>query len=184
MADEVQVAEASEVSDVVAQQAAPLDLPQRATGRIADLANPRMSGAVYFSLKLPREDDWQGRLQWTQQAMRAQGAVDYKVGKVINEPIHLVNVFAHRVFLRNVDKETGEVSYVPAERCVLFDKDGHTYEAVSDGMLASLATLFYGLGDPSTWRGPVPVVVRQVDVSENRRTYKLELLLEGTPKKR
>lgn len=65
-----------------------------------------------------------------------------------------------------VNKETGETDIAP--RIVLFDKDGHSFQAVSFGIFNALKRIFDIFGTPETWEGPLGMRVKQITTGKNK----------------
>lgn len=94
-----------------------------------------------------------------------------KVSDLINEEIHVANIFAHKVELPV--EETGEVREVT--RTVLITPEGVTIECVSDGISRCVKALMIAFGDPP-WSPAKHVKIVQENVGNNRRTFKLKLM--------
>lgn len=140
------------------------------------LAHPeKYPSYLYCSVPKPDNPTTEQRLQYTAYVMQMLNQGDYRAAESINERINLCHVLAHRITVRNVDKDTGEVTEFQADRVVLLDDEDKTYEAVSQGLGQSVLVLFQLMGKPDTWDSPVPVVIRQVETKAGRRTFKLEI---------
>ena len=103
-----------------------------------------------FSMKKPDETNRAEVLTYARAITRMMSKCNYRASEVFGQKINMVHVFGHPVKVRNVDEQTGEVTYVDADRVVLLDDEGNTYEAVSAGLLQSLTILFRlpGIGFP------------------------------------
>lgn len=173
MAEEVQVAEVIKPEDV--------------QSNIGFLSNPdAQERVVYFSRpepdpKSPTYED--EKVDYLADVLHMQSKADFKSASSVNERINLVHVMAHRVRIRNVDEKTGEVTYVPADRVVMLDDEGRTFECVSGGLMQSLLTIFQIVGQPSTWKKPLPITIKSVDVRSQWHTLKLEIWKEKKDKK-
>ncbi len=150
--------------------------PAKRTG-VEQLAQAAAGDFTSYFCSLPEPDatDRQAVLKYAAQMTHFMSAGDYRISDVIGQEIALRHVFAHRVRVRNVDEESGEVTYVPADRVVLVDDDGETYQGVSDGIVQSLLAIFAmpGIGHPATWTEPLPVVVKQTSVRNQWRTFRI-----------
>jgi len=116
----------------------------------AQLMNPT-STAMYCSLK----DD--GSAKSKADIYNAINSPDEKLAEHIGEVIELVHILAHEVQLP--DEETGEI--IRCLRCVLVDKAGKTYEAVSGGVANSISRMLQIFGQPETWTAPIKVKAKQ-----------------------
>ena len=88
----------------------------------------------------------------------------------IGEVLEVVNVVAHPVTL--ADEETGEI--VEALRTVLIDKNGKTYDAVSQGIASALSKIFSIVGTPEggAWeKEPVKMKIKQVKTRNGNNKY-------------
>ena len=141
------------------------------------LARPELyPRSVYFSMRKPADTAPQSvKLAYASAALRMQSKADFRAAECVNEKINLVHILAHRVRIRNVDTDTGEVTFVPADRLVLLDDEGKTYECVSQGLMQSVLLLVDLMGQPSSWTEPIPVTIRNVSVRGTWSTLKLEI---------
>lgn len=169
--------------ETVSADDAALSVTDTVVDYIGALASPeKYPRAVYYSRPKPTREGFptqeayeEARLDYTADAMHMQGKGDYRASECVNERINLVAVLCHRAQVRNVDEETGEVTYNPVDRLVLQDDEGKTYEAVSGGLIQSLLLLFQLMGQPHTWTKPIPVKITQVSVRDKWHTFKLEI---------
>lgn len=93
-----------------------------------------------------------------------------KVADEINGEISVEHVLAHRVELEEVNKDTGEVSRVLADRIVLVEPDGTAYACVSTGVRKSLQYLMHYYGMPP-WKPALKVKVEQLTTRRGFRTF-------------
>ncbi len=101
---------------------------------------------------------------------------DEDVASQINKDINVVDFLLEEVELSNdVDEddeipfnaETGEIvepEKVIAVRTILIDEDGESYQAVSKGVYNSVKQIINIFGEPSQWKEPLSVKVKQVKV--------------------
>lgn len=99
----------------------------------------------------------------------AMSNADEKLRDHVGETINIRNVFVEAI--RCTDEKTGETSVCP--RIVLIDRDGRTFQAVSQGIFGSLKQLFNIFGEPSTWNFAITVKVRE---TTTRRGYRVTIL--------
>lgn len=85
---------------------------------------------------------------------------DERIANEINQIINVKDVYAETVDL--VNDETGEIA--ACKRIVLFDADGKSHVAVSNGIFNALKKLFKVFGQPSEWEQAIPLKVKQVAV--------------------
>lgn len=76
--------------------------------------------------------------------LSAQQDCDRRLVECVNQQIAVTDYVVHDVELKN--RETGEV--IPSVRLVLIDKDGLTYEAVSETLLRSFQRIAFLFGKP------------------------------------
>lgn len=81
-----------------------------------------------------------------------------RVANIINNTIELENVYVETVELTN--EETGEITFAP--RTILIDKNGKSFECVSIGVFSALKKLFQIFGEPSTWKNPIKIKIKQL----------------------
>lgn len=89
----------------------------------------------------------------------------------VNKILEIVDVVAHPVQL--VDMETGELKELL--RVVLIDKNGVTYQAVSEGVVSSLTKIFSIVGTPSWNDDPVKMMPVNVKTAKGYSVLTLEL---------
>ncbi|MHB1669095.1 hypothetical protein [Thiomonas sp.] len=133
--------------------------------------------AYVFTVPSPDVNDREAVLDYAGQVSLYTSGADYRVGDCINQRINLRHVFAHKVYLKSEESdEFGREVRTPADRIVLIDEEGATYECVSRGIFASLVMLFQlpGIGHPTTWKEPLPVTIRQIAGKVNR-IFKIEV---------
>lgn len=94
-----------------------------------------------------------------------------KISAVIGKKIELLHFYVEVVQV--VSEQTGELVNVP--RCVLIDKNGKGYQAVSIGMYNSLKRIVSMFGLPDTWDSPLAVEVQQIETKKGR-TFNLLLV--------
>lgn len=95
------------------------------------------------------------------------------------QSIALANALIHPVKLN--DEETGEV--VNSWRCILFDADGNTYVAVSEGVVNSLQKLFSIVGPPDTWDKPINMIPKELKTRKGmNRVLILDIAKPAKPK--
>jgi len=107
----------------------------------------------------------------------AINSTEKKVGDFINKTIVVKHVYCEMVTL--TDSETGEQTVAP--RTVLIGEDGTGYGTCSKAVFGSLSKLFGMCGEPSTWKTPKHIEVRQVNSGAVNKC--LTLALVKTPKK-
>lgn len=91
----------------------------------------------------------------------------------IGETIEVVDVIAHPVEL--VDETTGEL--VQAVRTILIDKDGVSYDAVSQGVASALGKIFQLIGKPPWTEIPLKMKIKQVKTRNgNNKVNTIELV--------
>lgn len=93
----------------------------------------------------------------------AMSSPDERLRNHINEIIKIRDVYCEIV--ECVNKDTGETS--EAQRVVLIDTEGKSYQCVSSGIFNSLKRLFTVFGMP-TWEKGVPCKVKQVSNGERQ----------------
>ena len=94
-----------------------------------------------------------------------------KLSSYIGKRIDLLHFYVEVVQI--VAEESGEIVNVP--RCVLIDKNGKGYQAVSIGMYNTLKRIVSMYGLPETWDEPLAVEVQQVETKKGR-TFNLIVL--------
>lgn len=99
---------------------------------------------------------------------------DYKLSQFINRQLYLTNYYLERVTINREDGTTYE-----AIRTVLFDKDGKTYNCVSNGVPQALKSFISIFGSADQWSEPLPVVVEQVERGRGRMLTLRVGYLEG-----
>jgi hypothetical protein len=129
----------------------------------SDLDPMSGGGKVWMSIK-PKTDLDRARVMAS-----LQGIIP-KLGDNIGYSMAVTDIALQKVEVTN--KDTGEV--LPAVRSVLFTGDGKSYSAVSDGVRTSIGVLCNMYGYPP-WSPPLPLVMRQVNLSSGHRMYILEL---------
>lgn len=142
----------------------------------------------YFSIPSPDPKDRNACLVYAAQVSGLMSSADHRIAEMIGgDVIQLRHVFAHRVDVRQEEPdEYGKPVYFPADRVVLIEADGTTYEGTSVGAIKSLATLFQlpGIGKPETWTEPLPVRIKQIEGKNNRRTFSIEVYVEEVSRKK
>lgn len=94
-----------------------------------------------------------------------------KLSAYIGKRLDLLHFYVEVVQV--VAEESGEIVNVP--RCVLIDKAGKGYQAVSIGMYNTLKRIVSMYGLPETWDEPLAVEVQQVETKKGR-TFNLIVL--------
>ena len=95
----------------------------------------------------------------------------HRVGDCINKKLFIKDVLAETITVEN--EETGEPQ--DAYRIVLIDKDGESYQAVSNGIFNAVKKAIAVFGAP-TWDEPLPIVVKQISLGKNQMlTFDVEL---------
>lgn len=74
------------------------------------------------------------------------------------ESIAMVNALIHPVTLQ--DENSGES--VNTWRAIIFDAEGQTFVAVSEGVTNSLQKMFSIIGSPDTWAAPLNVIPKEI----------------------
>lgn len=95
-----------------------------------------------------------------------------KLGDMINMEIELRHVYAETC--EYINKESGEVT--SGVRIVLIDKDGLSYNCSSIGVYKALSKVFAIFGTPDTWEDSLPVRVKQIAPSADRKVLTLEMV--------
>lgn len=83
---------------------------------------------------------------------------EFRLADCINETIKVKDVFVEVVNCANED--TGEVVACP--RIVLIDSNNKGYQCVSVGIFSALKKLFGVYGEPSKWKSPINLKVKQI----------------------
>lgn len=112
-----------------------------------------------------------------QHILKALGQCEKSLSEYIGMELEISDVVVHVVTLDVKDvlgNPTGET--IDAPRTVLVTTDGTFIQCVSKGALRSLQLLASFYGAPSM-ASPYKVLVRQLDVGQNRRTYELAPVL-------
>lgn len=121
-----------------------------AVGLLEMMQNPKQD----FFCSIP--DD--GKMETRKVMYNSLASPDHNVEEIIGKQIELVDVVAYPVtFLSDGDNGV-EVNCL---RCILIDKNGKSYAAVSQGIANSLMRLFTIFGMPH-WTNPIKVEVKQV----------------------
>lgn len=94
----------------------------------------------------------------------------FKLQDQINLTIEVKDIYAETC--EYVSKETGEL--IPGVRIILVDKDGNSYSTSSKGVFNSLTKIFQIFGLPHQWEAPIPIRVKQLAVSNDRKVLTLE----------
>lgn len=89
---------------------------------------------------------------------------DKKLADCIGQIVLVKDIYVEMSTM--VNKETGETDVAP--RIVLFDKDRHSYQAVSFGIFNSLKRIFDIFGTPDTWSEPLGMRVKQITTGKNK----------------
>lgn len=89
----------------------------------------------------------------------------------VNKVLEIVDVVAHPVQL--ADMQTGELKELL--RVVLIDKNGVSYQAVSEGVVSSLGKIFSIVGTPSWQDEPVKMMPVTVKTAKGYSVLTLEL---------
>jgi hypothetical protein len=92
---------------------------------------------------------------------------------IFNVPLTLENIAIHTY--TKVDGATGECVTLP--RIILILAGGETVTFSSQGILRSLRLLAFVEGAPP-WTPGLRIVIRQVEIGNARRTYKIDLVDE------
>lgn len=121
-----------------------------AIGLLEMMQNPRQD----FFCSIP--DD--GKMETRKVMYNSLAAPDHNVEEIIGKPIDLVDVVAYPVTFLSDEDSREEVTCL---RCILIDKNGKSYGAVSQGIANSLMRLFSIFGMPH-WTNPIKVEVKQV----------------------
>lgn len=87
-----------------------------------------------------------------------------KISAIIGKRIDLLHFFVEVVQV--ISEQSGELVNVP--RCVLIEKNGKGYQAVSIGMYNSLKRIVSMFGLPDTWDSPLAVEVQQIETKKGR----------------
>lgn len=89
---------------------------------------------------------------------------DFRLGDCINQTISVKDVFVEAVTC--VNRETGEGNTCP--RIVLIDVDGKGYACVSLGIFSAIKKIFGIFGEPSSWKSPIAMTVKQVSKGDRK----------------
>lgn len=87
----------------------------------------------------------------------------YRLKDFINKTIAVKDVFCEIV--QCVNKENGEINSAP--RIVLIDDKGEGYQCVSLGIFSAIKKIFNVKGEPSTWKTPIHLEVKQITKGVN-----------------
>ena len=137
------------------------------SGIIESFSNPN-AGNFYASIK-PQTRKERVALY------NAINSADYKLSSLgETQVIEAVDVVAHEVVLE--DMQTKQP--VKCARVVIIDKNGKTYEAISQGVVSSLSKIFSVIGMPDeTWHDePVKMVLKKVRTRKGFITNTLTLV--------
>lgn len=96
-----------------------------------------------------------------------------KLSEVVNRTIMVKDIGRQAVEL--TDKDTHEV--FPGVRTIIVCDDGTAYGTVSKGIGGSL-NLIFGIWGLPPWKPPLPLTVKQLEISGNKRLYQLEIATE------
>lgn len=132
-----------------------------------------MKVQAVFTAPEPDPSDRRAVLAYASQVSQLFGKADLRAADTVNVPILMSHVFVHRARVRQEDG-----SYIPVDRLVVLAADGTTYEAVSAGLFDSILMLFSlpGIGHPSKWAKPLPIMFKSVPVRNTWRTLKIEVM--------
>lgn len=83
---------------------------------------------------------------------------EFRLADCINETIKVKDVFVEVVNCANED--TGDVVACP--RIVLIDSNNKGYQCVSVGIFSALKKLFGVYGEPTKWKAPINLKVKQI----------------------
>ena len=106
------------------------------------------------------------------QIYNAINSADEQLSEHTKEVLEITDVAAHPITLP--DMNTGEV--IQCLRIILIDKNGKTYQAVSNGVASSLQKIFAIIGKPSWKDEPVKIKPVEQKTSNNFKVLTLELV--------
>lgn len=86
-----------------------------------------------------------------------------RISDCIGQVINVRHIYLETV---NVHQDDGQI--VPAPRVVIIDDKGIGYQSVSLGVFRALKKLVAIFGEPQSWDGPLPLVVKQLTTGKNR----------------
>ena len=92
---------------------------------------------------------------------KAMNEPDFNISDCINQTIKIKNIFCETVEIE--DNETGELVQLP--HTVIFDDEGHSYSAISNGIFNSIRKLIAVFGEPE-YDEPIDVIVKQKKVKK------------------
>ena len=114
-----------------------------------------------------------GTMETKVKIFNAINAPTYHLSDYIGQIIEVVDVIAHPVEL--ADETTGEL--VQTVRTILIDKDGNSYDAVSQGVASALSKIFQLLGKPPWIDNPLKMKIKQVKTRNgNNKVNTIELV--------
>lgn len=91
----------------------------------------------------------------------------------VGETIRVKDVIMQNVEI--VDEDTQDTT--PGVRCVIVDDKGNAYSATSKGIVNALHQVFSIMGEPQTWKKPIPMKV----VEKSSRTNSMYRFLSLVP---
>lgn len=94
----------------------------------------------------------------------AQNNPEQRLSDCINMVINVKHIFCEAVTC--VNRDTGESTICP--RIVLIDDKGVGYQAVSLGIYSAIKKIMSIKKDPSTWKKPVKLEVKQITKGERK----------------
>lgn len=119
---------------------------------------------AYSSLKSETQED-------KIKLYNAQNSPDESLADKINMTIAMKDIYVETVNM--ISEDTGEEMVLP--RIVIIDKDGKSYQCVSMGIFQCLAKIFNLFGQPTVWKKPLNVMVKQVKTRKGYTALTLEL---------
>lgn len=122
---------------------------------IMDLTSERK---VQFCSMTPKNEDEEIVL------FNAMNNPEERIGDCINKIINVRHVYCEVV--KCINRETGDEQLCP--RIVLIDDKGKGYQAVSLGVFSALKKIFSIKGNPSTWKKPVKLEVKQITKGDRK----------------
>lgn len=151
----------SEITNEIAVSASTL------SGELGSLSTNTAVG-FYSSMK---GDDFESKLE-----VLAHMTDSEKIEDHLNKTLQITNIIVQAIEM--LDEESGELK--PQPRITLIDADGKAYSGISAPLYRDVKGWINALGEPSTWKKPLPVKISKEGVG-NRRYFKA--LVIRTPKK-
>lgn len=151
----------SEITNEIAVSASTL------SGELGSLSTNTAVG-FYSSMK---GDDFESKLE-----VLAHMTDSEKIEDHLNKTLQVTHIIVQAIEM--LDEESGELK--PQPRITLIDADGKAYSGISAPLYRDVKGWINALGEPATWKKPLPVNISK-EGKGNRRYFKA--LVIRTPKK-